>query len=188
MYYFQQMVIAFLIPISFKESQVRKNIKRHWKQWAFLWDWDCIQTLSMLNRHPGCLFPAWHLTVWSPTWNCPTPALGRPDWVEQEMVGLHALALPCVWGSIPSLSLSLAFAYVKFMLPQTDFSLNLWTITTINSVISSLVTDGTLSGPAYLFIVLLLHATVQWRACLFLGQDLTQALLVVSASLYEVKK
>lgn len=52
----------------------------------------------------------------------------------------------------------------------------------------SLVTDRTLSGPAYLFIVLLLHATVQWRACLFLGQDLTQALLVVSASLYEVKK
>lgn len=48
--------------------------------------------------------------------------------------------------------------------------------------------QGTLSGPAYLFIVLLLHATVQWRACLLLGQDLTQALLVVSASLYEVKK
>lgn len=54
---FPKMVMAFFIPISCKESRVRKNMKRHTVD--FCGAEIASRTLHIPNRHPVCLSSIW---------------------------------------------------------------------------------------------------------------------------------
>lgn len=123
--------MAFLIPGILGEEKHEKTLNI-----GLLCGIEMVsRSLHMLNRHPTCLFPIWHMLCLKnkylgtqepphsllPVTLCPSFGEGR-NWMKQEMVGLYALVLlwecvvcVCVCVYSPSLSLVLAFVYVKFL-------------------------------------------------------------------------
>lgn len=162
------MVVAFFIPISCKESRVRKNMKRHLNNGPFCGVEIAPRALHMLNRHPTCLssigcmihFKNKYLGTQEPPHSLisyprlPAAALGRVELDGAGSGGAFCLgsAVNVTLYPSPSILALLMWSLCSLRLFSLNFEVS-FNVTTLGSCHLLSDCQGTLSGPACSFII-----------------------------------